>query len=214
MKKQKIKKTKAKKVRTNNVSEEQFLEVIENISKKLAYKFKFGYHEHEDMKQQITVFALEGLKNYDGIRPLENFLWTHVRNRLFNYKRDNYQRPNKPCLTCPLYDPHCTKSKSQCEKYNDKNECELYSSWSVRNNTKKNLMYLTPVEDYSTIDKPDHKSLLSENVANKEIFDLLDLKLNGEERELYLRLRGGSKLTKIEMNKLVARIKKIMSDNG
>jgi DNA-directed RNA polymerase specialized sigma24 family protein len=215
MKKQKSKKKiKLSKKRNNNVSEEQFLAVLDTISKKLAYKFKFGYHEYEDMKQQITVFALEGLKNYDGIRPLENFLWTHVRNRLFNYKRDNYQRPNKPCLSCPLYDAHCLKSKSQCEKYNDKNECELYSSWSTRNNTKKNLMYLTQVEDYSIMDKPDHKIILSENIANKEIFDLLDLKLNGEERELYLRLRGGSKLTKIEMQKLVTRIKKIMSENG
>lgn len=209
------KKTPKKKItsKKSKVSEEELLQVIENISKKLGYKFKFGYHEYEDMKQQITVFALEGLKNYDGIRPLENFLWTHVRNRLFNYKRDNYQRPNKPCLTCPLYDAHCIQSKSQCTKYSDKNECELYKSWSERNNTKKNLMYLTPVEDYSSLDKPDHKVILSDKIANKEIFDLLDNRLNGEERELYLRLRGGSKLTKIEMNKLVAKIKKILDNN-
>ena len=89
----------------NKVNESEFLEVWEKISKKLGYKFKFGYHSHEDMKQQAAIFALEGLKNYDNKRPLENFLWTHVRNRLFNYKRDNYQRPNKPCLTCPFFRP-------------------------------------------------------------------------------------------------------------
>ena len=40
------------------------------------------------MKQQAAIFALEGLEKYDNKRPLENFLWTHVRNRLFNYKRE------------------------------------------------------------------------------------------------------------------------------
>ena len=49
----------------NKVSETEFLEVWEKISKKLGYKFKFGYHSHEDMKQQAAIFALEGLKNYD-----------------------------------------------------------------------------------------------------------------------------------------------------
>ena len=51
------------------VDENELLETIEVISKKLAYKFKFGYHELEDMKQQISIFAIEGLKNYDHKRP-------------------------------------------------------------------------------------------------------------------------------------------------
>jgi DNA-directed RNA polymerase specialized sigma subunit len=98
----------------HGVSEEEFLTVLDNISKRLGHKFKFGYHNFDDMKQQAAIFALEGLEKYDKKRPLENFLWTHVRNRLFNYKRDNYQRPDKPCLSCPLYDPHCKKSNNQC----------------------------------------------------------------------------------------------------
>jgi len=208
-----IKKIKAKSSKSKTktiVKEEDFLAVIDTISKKLAYKFKFGYHDYEDMKQQITIFALEGVKNYDGVRPLENFLWTHVRNRLFNYKRDNYQRPDKPCLSCPLYDAHCMKSKSQCEKFSDKSECDLYHRWSTRNTAKKNLMYLTSVEDFSTIEKPLEDKLFSDKIANKEIMDLLEHSLNGEERELYLRLLGGSKLTKIEINKLTLRIKEIL----
>ena len=52
------------------VSETELLRVIDVISKKLAYKFKFGYHEIEDMKQQISIFAIEGLKNYDHKRPI------------------------------------------------------------------------------------------------------------------------------------------------
>ena len=82
------------------MTEEEVLETIEKIANKLCYKFKFGYHGVEDMKQQATLFALEGLDSYDEKRPLENFLWTHVRNRLFNYKRDNFERPDKPCFSC------------------------------------------------------------------------------------------------------------------
>jgi hypothetical protein len=217
MKKKKTKTTKIKtkthkKIPQPNIPEDQFLQVIETISKKLAYKFKFGYHEYEDMKQQITVFALEGLKNYDGVRPLENFLWTHVRNRLFNYKRDNYQRPNKPCLTCPLYDAHCKVSKNQCSKYSNKDDCELYSSWNSRNSTKKNLMYLTAVEDFSLI-KKTHSPNFDTIVANKEILDLLDSNLTGEEREIYLRFRGGSKINKGDMNKLLNKVRFILGDN-
>jgi hypothetical protein len=207
------KKKTAKPPKKIKVSETELLRVIEVISRKLAYKFKFGYHEHEDMKQQITVFALEGVKNYDGIRPLENFLWTHVRNRLFNYKRDNYQRPNKPCLTCPLYDAHCKVSKSQCSKFNNKQDCDLYVSWSKRNDTKKNLMYLTGVEDFSFIHQTHSKGNLDDSIATKEIIDILDRELGGEEREIYLRFRGGAKVNKSDMLKLTNKIRSILGSN-
>lgn len=193
------------------VSETELLRVIDVISKKLAYKFKFGYHEIEDMKQQISIFAIEGLKNYDHKRPLENFLWTHVRNRLFNYKRDNYQRPDKPCLTCPLYDPAKKQSASACLKYQNKDDCELYAKWSVRNSSKKNLMYWSTIEeikDYSNVFTDDSNL----NINDKEILDILDAKLNGEYRIIYLQLRGGSKVNKADMEKLVKQIKIILGE--
>ena len=52
------------------MTEEQVLQIINNITNRLAGKFKFGYHEIEDMKQQARLFAWQGLENYDGIRPL------------------------------------------------------------------------------------------------------------------------------------------------
>ena len=130
---------KKKTTNKNTVSDEEFLAVLDKITKRLAYKFKFGYHSVEDMKQQAAIFALEGLKNYDHKRPLENFLWTHVRNRLFNYKRNNYQRPDKPCLTCPFYDASYKLSNNQCSKFTDKKECDLYATWAKRNEAKKNI---------------------------------------------------------------------------
>lgn len=207
---------KKKKTTNQKIDENEFLRVLDVISKKLAYKFKFGYHDYDDMKQQISIFALEGLKNYDHTRPLENFLWTHVRNRLFNYKRDNYQRPDKPCLTCPLYDPHCKKSNSECEQYDNKNDCSLYDSWINRNTTKKNLMHLTNIEDTKDFAHAfsSNEDLLSDNVMTKEILDLVETHLNGEYRTIYLKVKSGIKVHKSDMDKLTLKLREIITDHG
>jgi DNA-directed RNA polymerase specialized sigma24 family protein len=197
------------------IDESELLKVIDIISKKLAYKFKFGYHEIEDMKQQISIFALEGLQNYDHKRPLENFLWTHVRNRLFNYKRDNYQRPDKPCLSCPLYDPHLAKSYSGCSKYTDKNDCSEYVHWHSRNSTKKNLMHLSTIDelkDYGSAFTTQEDSLFSQ-ISNGEIVNKIEENLNGENRITYLKLKNGGKVSKSDSEKLIAHIKNILEDN-
>jgi len=194
------------------VSEEDFLNVVNIISKKLAYKFKFGYHNIDDMKQQISIFALEGLKNYDNKRPLENFLWTHVRNRLFNYKRDNYQRPDKPCLSCPLHDPSLSNSISGCLQFSDKNDCDAYTHWNKRNFSKKNLMYLTTIDevkDYGNTFQADNLSIL-DNISNSEIIDILEEKLIDEHRTIYLKMKDGSKVSRSDTQKLLSKIKEII----
>jgi DNA-directed RNA polymerase specialized sigma24 family protein len=195
---------KKKKIRPQQVDENELLKVIDIITKKLAYKFKFGYHDIEDMKQQISIFALEGLKNYDHKRPLENFLWTHVRNRLFNYKRDNYQRPDKPCYTCPLYD----KASKLCTKYSNKNDCDLYSKWLERNQSKKNLMHLTTVNELK-----DYSNIFFDSSATPdqiETLQIIENNLSGEYRTIYLKLKNGTKVTKAEKNKLLIKIREIL----
>lgn len=198
----------------HGVTEEEFLTVLDNISKRLGHKFKFGYHSYDDMKQQAAIFALEGLEKYDKKRPLENFLWTHVRNRLFNYKRDNYQRPDKPCLSCPLYDPHCKNSINQCSEFSNKNDCELYSSWEKRNNSKKNIMKPVGIEDIEDYGVKHHsKGDVSELVFNQEIIKLLDEKIPHTHRETYLKLKYGEKICKSDLNKLLNIIREILHDN-
>lgn len=72
-------------------TEEQF-KIITTIAKKLAPRYVFGSYEKEDIEQEAIMMGLDGLKRHDGIRPLENFLYTHINNRLKNFKRDNYYR--------------------------------------------------------------------------------------------------------------------------
>lgn len=195
------------------ISEEEFVSVWDKISKKLGYKFKFGYHSHEDMKQQAAIFALEGLKNYDNKRPLENFLWTHVRNRLFNYKRDNYQRPDKPCLSCPFFKPNCSKTPSECSEFATKNECSLYSSWITRNDTKKNIMKPVTIDNVNENSKEITTNDLLSNISNKEIIKIIDQNISIKNRPIFLKLLGGSKVPKTEINKLVKEIKQILKDH-
>jgi hypothetical protein len=203
-------KKKKQKILANNVTEQEFLEVLNNISKRLVHKFRFGYHDIDDMKQQAAIFAMEGLEKFDNKRPLENFLWTHVRNRLFNYKRNNYQRPDKPCLTCPLYDPFYKNSSNQCSKYKNKDDCELYYSWYERNNSKKNIMAFHSID--SVGEKEDIKDPFN-ITQNKEIIDYLDANIvKPEYRESYLKLKNGLKLSKPILEKLKIYIMEIMKN--
>jgi hypothetical protein len=214
MSKKKKKVTKKKNHQTLNqsnlygVDENEFLKAVDKISKKLIYKFKFGYHEAEDMRQQAIIFALQGLKNYDKKRPLENFLWTHVRNRLFNYKRDNYQRPDKPCLTCPFFKKNCGLQEHDCEKYNDKNNCSLYTNWLSKNEAKKNIM--KPLY----IDNDEYLSVsFLDNIKNKEIFDKIDKHISIRHRQIYLNVLHGCKVSKKDYEILIDAIKQILNIN-
>lgn len=187
-------------------SEEEVLEIIARISVKLSGKFKFGYHEHEDMKQQAALFAWQGLEYYDGIRPLENFLWVHVRNRLYNLKRNNYSRPEKPCDNCPFsaYINH------QCKKYDSMNDCDIYSKWIKRNQTKKNLM------STKSCDNPvyDKKPTIDDQVFAKEIFELVDSCIPVSFREDWVRFINKIKISKSKRQILIEKINEILKDNG
>lgn len=203
-------KKKHKKSLPNKVNETEFLKALDNITKRLATKFRFGYHDVEDMKQQAAIFAIEGLKNYDSSRPLENFLWTHVRNRLFNYKRNNYQRPDKPCAGCPFYDPKFKMSNNQCSKFVNKNECEPFDAWERRNTSKKKIMSPQNIEN---INEPSHQNSddLGDLVGDQEIIKYLDKNIvKPEYREIYLKMKGGAKVNAVMVNKLKKHIQSLL----
>jgi hypothetical protein len=195
------------------VKESDFLAALETISKKLIYKFKFGYHEIEDMKQQAAIFAIEGLEQYDYKRPLENFLWTHVRNRLFNFKRDNYFRPDNVCATCPFFDPKNKLSSNQCSKFTNKNDCEIFAQWSERNTIKKNLMLPNNIE-HETGSSLQSKNDLVDSIGNNELIKIIEDNISTKYRETYIRLKGGAKVHKQDLIKLQKHIKEILDKHN
>ena len=79
------------------MTEEQVVETTNKVINRYAHKFRFGYYDADDIKQEAFIIAMEALDRYDNDRPLENFLAVHVKNRLSNFKRDKFfRRPIDP----------------------------------------------------------------------------------------------------------------------
>jgi len=191
------------------MTEEQVVQIINNISNRLANKFKFGYHDIDDMKQQARLFAWEGIENYDGVRPLENFLWTHVRNRLYNFKRNNFGRPDKPCDSCPYFDiAHENDKGYPCKAYDDHEECDLYMGWLKRNTAKRNIM------NTAQLDLEVRQSdAIEEMLDKKQMFNLIDKSIPVHYREDWIRFINNLKLSKAKRESLVSIIVGILKEN-
>jgi hypothetical protein len=183
----------------DGLTEQEVLDTIESVAKRLAPKFKFGYHDIEDIKQEAFICAAEKLDNdkYDGKRPLENWLYVCIHNHLFNNKRNKFARPDKPCHTCPFYDKNCDKSTNQCTEFANKMDCALYYNWSIRNDSKKNIMQPT---DIMNIADEHEKNMKIDDQIDKveldELWALIDCKLDIKLRADYIRLRSNIKIPK------------------
>lgn len=75
-----------------NMTEDEVVDTILTISRKVASKFVFAFYDEDDIAQEAFIIGIEGLERYDSSRPLSNFMYTHISNRLKNFKRDNYYR--------------------------------------------------------------------------------------------------------------------------
>ena len=192
------------------MTEQQVIQIINNIANRLAGKFKFGYHDIEDMKQQARLFAWEGLENYDGVRPLENFLWTHVRNRLYNFKRNNFGRPDKPCDSCPFFDKTFVNAKGYgCKAYDDHEECDLYAGWLNRNTAKRNIMNTAQLD--LEIKGAD---TMADLIDQKHIFNIIDQAMPVRHRQDWLRFENNVKLPKVRREAMMELILEILKENN
>jgi hypothetical protein len=189
-------------------SEDELADLIYKVARRIAYKFRFGYHEDEDMVQQAVLFVYEkdrdgknALDKYDNKRPLENFIYVHIHNRLFNYKRDNYMRPDSVCDNCPI-DEMIINNK--CTKYEDKMECEFFSSCYNRNISRRNIMNtldLGGINDY-------HEQNMKYNtdfegaIDNDKLLSFIDKNIGPQFRQDYTYIKYGISLSKQKSNRL------------
>lgn len=192
----------------NNISEDELVTTINRIVNRLAAKFRFGYHDLDDIKQQGRLLALEGLEKYDGVRPLENFLYTHVRNRLINFKRDHLCRYDKPCFVCPFYDPHLDKSNSGCAAFSDKNQCKPWKIWIIRNESKKNIMEPISIQENSASLMCGH-DVVSE-ISNVELVELVKEHIPVALRADYFRMLNGVNISKQRRDRVKEEVLKII----
>lgn len=199
------------------MDELEVLEIIEGISRALAPKFRFGSNELSDMVQYGVVFGIEGLDGYDADRgTLKTFLWTHIRNQLFNLKRDKYTRPDKPCLGCPLYDPGFTQSSNQCTRYSDKDECVDFAKWNTRNTTKLNIV--NPIEIGNVRDENENNMKVFEDIGDaielSRAIEAVDHDIPLPLRALWLKLKNEIPLNKADREKLYPAVREILEREG
>lgn len=201
------------------MTEDEVLYSIEVIVKGLAYKYKFGYYDIEDIKQEARTAAIKGLDKYDPNRgKLQTFLWTHVKNQLFNLRRNKYERHDKPCLNCPLkaYDPDCLKSENECTEFEDKHNCSLYHNWIKNNSAKKNIMCPVGIQNVQDEHEPRmrEESDITETINTANIILLLDTKIPVILRSLWIKMKNDIKLSKSEREKLLSAIQEILAEEN
>jgi len=199
------------------LTEEEVLKVIEEIVYRLAAKFRFGFLDIDDLKQEARMIAWEGIDRWDGQRSLKNFLWSHVHNRLFNFKRNKYQRIDKPCLKCPInkFDKQTKKCLIYSEDYLD--DCKFYYKWILRNLAKRNLMDTVNFEAID--DRNEHRmwtnnSDVVENLQNKEIMERIKAKIPFNYLDVYTKYINGVKLNSIVKANIKQLIINILEEEG
>lgn len=155
----------------NNYTEQEVISIIDGISKRLAPKYVFGIYDREDIEQEAFIIGIDALNLYDNDSPqapLSAFLYTFIRCKLKNFKRDNSVRSSSNCNNCKTFDPECPS----CIK-RENNERAKY-----------NLSY--PLD----IDKVEKACVeQSENINIDELLSLVNQKLPVEMREDYLKIK-------------------------
>ena len=177
-------------------TEEDFVSIVEGIVNYLAPLFAFAYFDVDDIKQEGFLYALEVLPKFDPKREskLDNFLFTHIKNRLINLRRDKLSRPN-PCNKC-----------RDCN-YTDKMECEIYRLWIQRNQSKRQLVEAGDTEVETLID-PEN---VFRSLCIFECVKLLDQNINIRYRKDFIKLIEGCSIPTFRKNRLIEELRILMT---
>jgi DNA-directed RNA polymerase specialized sigma24 family protein len=192
------------------LSEAQVVEIIYKVIDLLAKKFRFGYFDIEDMRQEGMLFALRVLEKdkYDASRPLENFLYHHLRNRFINYKRDKFLRNETPCKRCIFFDPKFKKSTNACAAFEDKLECPKLKDWRLRNAAKQSLMQPTGESDSPEPSAPCRSQ--TDEVSDLKLY--INENLPMDVRTDYLRMIEGLTLPKSRRDRVREAVLEVYKD--
>lgn len=161
---------------------------IQEVINKVSIGFVFGHNTLEDIRQQCWVYVMEKFHLWDRARPLKSYIYTVLRSRLINFKRDTYKCAKKPCDKCPFF---AKGAPSECLQFQDKLECSKYSDWVKNNKAKMNLNYLNSADgadraivgDFARVETEDVFERVFSQLEPDEA-DLLNAFLNSSSRNL------------------------------
>lgn len=169
------------------MTETEVLAIMTTVVNRIAHKYRFGYYDIDDIKQEAFIIAMEAMDRYDEGRPLENFLAVHISNRLKNFKRDNFFRPD--------YVPPSGKITND-------------------NNTKRFLM--EPLDIDNIRDEHERNMRGEENIvdelAKKELMNIIDTSLDMGLRGDYLRILHGVYVPKPRREQIYESIMQILRE--
>lgn len=186
----------------DKVVDDDTLTIIQRVAKRLAYKYTFAFYDVEDIEQEAIIIGLAGLKDYDGQRPLENFLAVHINNRLKNFKRDNFVRHDIICDSCK--DLETSEYCAACIN-------RLHTA-----NAKRNLYEPLVIDDVDADDETNmqvYDHMLT-SLDTKEALALIDANLDGSLRADYLRFKDGVFLPKKRKERVMNAVSRILKENG
>lgn len=190
------------------MTEQQVIEIVESIIARLSNKYTFGFHAQQDIAQEAWLFAIDGLERHDGKRPLENFLFVHIRNRLINFRRDKFTRKDIPCKRCPFYKRNEIMD-DKCGKFDKRMDCPEFAVWKQRNHLKKELCSSNcNVSTYDSIDLPSN---VNQDTEIKELKALIDKHLDISLRADYLKMLAGVSVPKTKKMQIENAIKSIIA---
>ena len=198
------------------MTEEQVVDVINGVVNILAYNFKFGYFDLDDMKQQGRMYAIEALPRFNpDVGNLHNFLRSHIRNRFLNLHRDKLSRQQPPCKGCPFYDPKCEQSQNKCTAFADKAECDKFAGWEKRNGAKRSLV--EPLDIAGIRDEKEKNMRMEVNVPDSiiksELFGMIDQFLPVSFRSDFKKMMEGVSIGKQKREKVIEEIKSILEEH-
>lgn len=178
---------------------------MECVASNLAQTFKFGYYTYQDIKQEAHILCIKALPRWDKTRSLYTFLYSHVRNRLCNLKRDNYERREPPCLTCPINAYH----DCRCLEHENMMDCSWYNKWYVRNSAKRTLMTPSNLDNlYNCEPHSDFESKLED----QEFLDYVERELAEPFATNFKKLRRGEDISENERSELMEKVWQVKED--
>jgi hypothetical protein len=187
-------------------TEKQVLDAIERSVTILAPGFVFGVYDVDDIKQHGRMAAVVAVNSgkYDAARPLDNFVYTSVRNALVNLKRDKYHRTDPPCRPCHVGEPCCLPGP-----------CKKYADWAARNAGKANIARPLGL-DHVADEKERRTRLAPAAEADAEVSELvqrIDAELPVELRQVYLQMRAGVAVPRTKRAEVTREVRRIIGDD-
>ncbi len=186
----------------HNISEADFLRITSDIANLLFPKFGTIHASLDDFSQEVVIWSIHALAQYDQSRPLGAYLYRNSKNRAINCIRDRVSRLDHPCHSCHSGNP-CS----------DGSHCARYAKWLKRNNSKACLYRPLGLHNVSENEsRAVTNSIAEAEVEARELRELIERELPVAFREPYLSMLAGHNVKPTLRNLVRRAVADILND--